>query len=101
MRDSRTVKGRCLSAASRAGRPAAESRLATSDGGALDPPHVLRQRGALCYASLRWGCSSIGRAFDWQSKGRGFESPQLHQKTKLEAPSEEGAPSCSSAYRLL
>ena len=25
------------------------------------------------------GCSSIGRAFDWQSKGRGFESPQLHQ----------------------
>jgi hypothetical protein len=26
-----------------------------------------------------WGCSSIGRAFDWQSKGRGFESPQLHQ----------------------
>ena len=26
-----------------------------------------------------WGCSSAGRAFDWQSKGRGFESPQLHQ----------------------
>ncbi len=26
-----------------------------------------------------WGCSSVGRAFDWQSKGRGFESPQLHQ----------------------
>ncbi len=27
---------------------------------------------------LLWGCSSIGRAFDWQSKGSGFESHQLH-----------------------
>ena len=29
--------------------------------------------------SCAWGCSSTGRAFDWQSKGRGFEPPQLHQ----------------------
>ena len=32
-------------------------------------------------AQSPWGCSSAGRAFDWQSKGRGFESPQLHQPT--------------------
>jgi hypothetical protein len=30
-----------------------------------------------------WGCSSIGRAFDWQSKGSGFESHQLHHILKL------------------
>ena len=36
------------------------------------------QLGALLRFEPR-GCSSIGRAFDWQSKGRGFESPQLHQ----------------------
>jgi hypothetical protein len=24
------------------------------------------------------GRSSLGRTFDWQSKGRGFESPRLH-----------------------
>ena len=23
--------------------------------------------------------SSVGRTFDWQSKGRGFESPRVHQ----------------------
>lgn len=26
-----------------------------------------------------WGCSSAGRAQGWQSWGRGFDSPQLHQ----------------------
>ena len=26
-----------------------------------------------------WGCSSSGRAFEWHSKGEGFESPQLHR----------------------
>ncbi len=31
-----------------------------------------------------WGCSSVGRAFDWQSKGRGFESPQLHQTSQMQ-----------------
>ena len=25
------------------------------------------------------GRSSLGRTFDWQSKGRGFESPRLHK----------------------
>ena len=25
-----------------------------------------------------WGCSSAGRAHDWQSWGQGFEPPQLH-----------------------
>ena len=37
--------------------------------------------------ALPWGCSSIGRAFDWQSKGRGFESPQLHQTGQNREPS--------------
>ena len=26
----------------------------------------------------RWGISSVGRAFEWHSKGQGFESPILH-----------------------
>lgn len=29
-----------------------------------------------------WGCSSAGRALDWQSRGQGFKSPQLHQKNQ-------------------
>ena len=32
----------------------------------------------LLYPILLWGCSSAGRAFGWQPKGQGFESPQLH-----------------------
>ena len=26
-----------------------------------------------------WGYSSVGRAFEWHSKGQGFDSPYLHQ----------------------
>ena len=29
-------------------------------------------------ATTSWGISSVGRAFDWQSKGQGFKSPILH-----------------------
>lgn len=29
---------------------------------------------------LIWGIGAVGSAFDWQSKGQGFESPILHQK---------------------
>lgn len=29
-----------------------------------------------------WGISSVGRAFGWQPKGQGFESPILHQIVK-------------------
>ena len=25
-----------------------------------------------------WGCSSVGRALEWHSRGQGFDSPQLH-----------------------
>lgn len=25
-----------------------------------------------------WGCSSFGRALEWHSRGRGFDSPHLH-----------------------
>ena len=28
------------------------------------------------------GCSSVGRALEWHSRGQEFNSPQLHQKTK-------------------
>ena len=27
-----------------------------------------------------WGCSSVGRALEWHSRGQGFDSPQLHHK---------------------
>jgi integrase/recombinase XerC len=33
----------------------------------------------LLYSWTKRGCSSIGRASDWQSEGSGFESHQLHQ----------------------
>ena len=34
------------------------------------------RRGTLCGAvRVPWGYSSVGRALDWQSRGRGFESP--------------------------
>ena len=26
-----------------------------------------------------WGCSSVGRALEWHSRGQGFDSPHLHQ----------------------
>src|SRR5262249_51274930 len=29
----------------------------------------------------RWGCSSVGRALDWQSRGRRFDPVQLHHLT--------------------
>ena len=25
-----------------------------------------------------WGCSSVGRALEWHSRGQGFDSPRLH-----------------------
>ena len=28
----------------------------------------------------RWGISSVGRAFEWHSKGQGSDSPMLHFK---------------------
>ena len=31
---------------------------------------------------LFWGCSSVGRALEWHSRGQGFDSPQLHQLMK-------------------
>src|SRR3954465_12975116 len=68
-----------------------------SCGGAVWPRRLaawLRAKGGFvtlrwllrAMAQAAWGCSSIGRAFDWQSKGRGFESPQPHHPANLEGP---------------
>jgi hypothetical protein len=27
-----------------------------------------------------WGCSSVGRAREWHSRGQGFDPPQLHKQ---------------------
>ena len=27
-----------------------------------------------------WGCSSLGRALEWHSRGKGFDPPHLHHK---------------------
>ncbi len=32
-------------------------------------------------AQFRWGISSVGRAFEWHSKGQEFDSPMLHNKS--------------------
>lgn len=36
-----------------------------------------------------WGCSSVGRALEWHSRGQGFDSPHLHQILK-QSPAEAG-----------
>ena len=28
-----------------------------------------------------WACSSVGRALEWHSRGQGFDSLQVHQKS--------------------
>ena len=34
----------------------------------------------LWYYTVRaWGIGAVGSAFEWHSKGQGFESPMLHQ----------------------
>jgi hypothetical protein len=33
----------------------------------------------------RRGCSSVGRALEWHSRGQGFDPPQLHQKIQRAA----------------
>src|ERR1019366_6379110 len=39
--------------------------------------------GQLVRCSAFWGRSSAGRALDWQSRGRGFESLRLHGKRSV------------------
>jgi hypothetical protein len=29
------------------------------------------------------GCSSVGRALEWHSRGKGFDPPHLHQRGQL------------------
>ena len=29
-----------------------------------------------------WGCSSLGRALEWHSRGKGFDPPHLHQRPR-------------------
>ena len=31
---------------------------------------------------INWGCSSVGRALEWHSRGRQFDPDQLHQNSK-------------------
>ena len=37
-------------------------------------------------AHVVWGCSSSGRALDWQSRGKGFDPPHLHQNVRKRHP---------------
>ena len=34
----------------------------------------------VCYYKTSTGISAAGSAFDWQSRGQGFDPPMLHQK---------------------
>src|SRR6185436_4501020 len=36
-----------------------------------------------CAATCGWGCSSVGRALDWQSRGRRFDPVQLHHFLRI------------------
>ena len=33
------------------------------------------------YTLIFWGCSSVGRALEWHSRGRRFDPDQLHKDT--------------------
>ena len=35
-----------------------------------------------CIITKQWGCSSVGRALEWHSRGRRFDPDHLHQKQK-------------------
>ena len=48
-----------------------------SDHGETRCSRRLKKRST--YRKLLWGCSSVGRALEWHSRGQGFDSPQLHQ----------------------
>ena len=37
------------------------------------------------------GCSSVGRALEWHSRGQGFDSPQLHQVPFVRAVAQLGS----------
>jgi hypothetical protein len=50
-------------------------RFARRDSGLA--PHRSTRRLLACQVD-RWGCSSVGRALEWHSRGQGFDSPQLH-----------------------
>jgi hypothetical protein len=39
---------------------------------------ILINNGTPYTYETTWGISSVGRAFEWHSKGRGFESLILH-----------------------
>ena len=39
--------------------------------------YIIVRRGR-SKAAPRWGHSSVGRALEWHSRGRGFDSPWLH-----------------------
>ena len=42
---------------------------------------MARDRGTFS-SSAFWGCGAVGSARDWQSRGHGFESRQLHQNRR-------------------
>ncbi len=45
-----------------------------------------------------WGCSSIGRALEWHSRGKGFDPPQLHHHADRRY-FQDVHPSCASIFR--
>ena len=42
------------------------------------------------FAPANGGIAQLARAFDWQSKGLGFDSPYLHGKSISEKPRKWG-----------
>lgn len=42
------------------------------------------------YSAPSRGCSSVGRALEWHSRGQGFDSPQLHQDPTSPADIQRG-----------
>jgi hypothetical protein len=55
-------------------------RCADPRDGPVSATHGFPQQGSQRRA--KWGHSSVGRALEWHSRGRGFDSPWLHQRSE-------------------
>jgi hypothetical protein len=45
---------------------------------------LLADKNISIFARSKGGLAQLARAFDWQSKGQGFDSPNLHQNKELQ-----------------
>lgn len=94
----RTATATCAPSGDTAGAPRVTSRpmsegctgSTVGPGAGRGTPLSGPETGRCSVLHVARGCGAAGSALDWQSRGQGFESPQLH-------PSEQAAPPIGGA----